>query len=402
MTLHLGEEKLKSLILMIIPFCIFTAFDGTFSVQSILPMIILLILIDIMSKKIERNFVMLLTIGLFLISSIASIIINAFLNNDLNTNRTFIRIVYYSIILYFYYSVTRIKYNKEFVNKIINANILCAFIVSLYLIFVNHIWLINLLGTRIDKNFVGALLAIQGELAFINCLTKDKKLIYIISYLTIITGLFYSASRASLLVCLLGSFLILFFSFIANIKNKKKFIKIVAIFIVIPVILLVLYNTVFQNLLNSNATIQWYWNRYFVNGYDDSSVTGRWVWWKNGLELFKDRMIFGYGIGNINVSGNSSAVSHNTFLDFLIDQGVVGFTSFIIILFRTFINMIKNKKMISFPLILTLLLNIFILSATRSVYLWYGLILIYCIGTNEEIFNDKGIRYEKKVEKSNC
>ena len=43
---------------------------------------------------------------------------------------------------------------------------------------------------------------------------------------------------------------------------------------------------------------------------------------KKAFEYFMKRPLYGYGIGSINVSGNSSAVTHNTYLDFLVDQGI--------------------------------------------------------------------------------
>ncbi len=46
---------------------------------------------------------------------------------------------------------------------------------------------------------------------------------------------------------------------------------------------------------------------------------------EKAFEYFMKRPLYGYGIGSINVSGNSSAVTHNTYLDFLVDQGILGF-----------------------------------------------------------------------------
>ena len=52
---------------------------------------------------------------------------------------------------------------------------------------------------------------------------------------------------------------------------------------------------------------------------------------------------------------------------------------------RSISKVIINHKKIYYGMIITVLLNIMILSATRSTYMWYNLILIYCIGNSENI-----------------
>lgn len=386
MKIKVNEQNFKYLILMFIPFLIFFAVDGIFSVHSLIPAAILLFLIDILYGKVKKNNTMIIVILLFIITTVASLLINALSNNGLTTNQTYIRIIYYITILYMYFSLTRVNYSENQLNKIFIANILCGILVSIYLIFINHIWFYSFLKIKIDKNFVGAILAIQGEFAFIKFLKSEKKktkLLSIFSYLFIFIGIFYTASRASILVYILDTLITVFFSLKEKINTKKGMIKLIVCVFIIPIICLAIFNYLSIKMVNSNQTIQWYWNRYFVNGFGDESVTGRWTWWDNALELFKERPIFGYGIGNVNVSGNTSAVAHNTYIDFLVDQGIIGFCGFLIILTRSFSGVLKKKKQIYYGIITILLLNIMILSATRSTYMWYYLILIYCIGNQE-------------------
>jgi len=388
MKIKINEQKLKYIVLMIIPFFIFVAVDGIFSVQSIIPAILLLVTVDLLNMKISKNKIMFLVVSFFSISTISSLLFNMLTNNGLTTNQTYIRILYYTVILYLYFSLTRVQYTSKQLSNIFNINIICGIIVSLYLILINHIWFTGLLGTVVDKNFIGAILAIQAEMAVIKGLKTEKstqKILAVFCYGIIFLGIFYSASRASLLVCILGTLITMFFGFVENAKSKNEIIKLILkIFIIVGACFGVFYY-LSNKMLNANQSIQWYWNRYFINGFGDDSVTGRWVWWKNALELWTNRPIFGYGIGNVNVSGNSSAVSHNTYIDFLLDQGILGFVGFFIVILRSISKVIVNHKKIYYGMIITILLNIMILSATRSTYMWYNLILIYCIGNSKNI-----------------
>lgn len=383
MKIKISEQRLKYVILMIIPILIFFAIEGIFSVQSIMPAILMLLCVDLMYLKIKIDKTMIIVIMFFIISTIGALVVNALTNNGLTTDLTYIRIIYYAIILYLYFSLTSIKYTSKQLNNIFCVNILCGVFVALYLIFINHIWFSGLLGTVLDKNFVGAILAVQGELAFIKFLKAKKtnlKAFFIICYLVILIGIFYSASRASVLVYILGTLIITFFYLYENANNKKGSAKLIISVFIIPLLCFGIFYYVSSKIENSNAAIQWYWNRYFINGFGDESVTGRWIWWQNALQLWQNRPLFGYGIGNVNISGNSSAVSHNTYIDFLVDQGLIGFIGFLLILKRSILKVIKGHNKVYYGLIANLVLNIFILSATRSTFLWYNLILLYCIG----------------------
>ena len=116
----------------------------------------------------------------------------------------------------------------------------------------------------------------------------------------------------------------------------------------------------------------------------DEIVTGRFLWWKNAISLFVKRPIYGYGIGNINVSGNSSAVTHNTYLDFLVDQGLIGFSLFLFLIWNSCKRIIKNKNYAYYGIIFGILIGVFNLSATRSTFLWFALILLSALSKSTD------------------
>ena len=126
MKIKINEQKLKYIVLMIIPLLIFVSVEGNFSVQSIVPAILLLVISDLLNMKIYKDKTIFFVVSLFCISTIGSLIFNMLNNNGLTTNQTYLRILYYAVILYVYFSLTRVKYTTEQLNNVFNINILCG------------------------------------------------------------------------------------------------------------------------------------------------------------------------------------------------------------------------------------------------------------------------------------
>ena len=261
------------------------------------------------------------------------------------TTQSYVRIIYQVVIIYFYYSMTHVKYLSTDIYNAIYSLIGVGCIVSVYFVFVQKIWLVNILGTTIDKNFVGVLLMLGANFSFLFLLEKkEKKLIFGLAYILLLIGIFFSASRASVLFCLAANFITLLAYIKQMSKSRNGMQKIFVLTCFLPIIAMLLWRFLQFKILNGSIDLSWYWNRYFVNGFGDESVTGRFVWWRKALTYFMDRPLYGYGIGNINVSGNSSAVAHNTYIDFLVDQGIIGFLLFMYLLIRSILrNCVKRS-----------------------------------------------------------
>lgn len=371
------ERRFKSKILFFIPLFMFVAIDGIFSMQSLLPLITIVFIYDcaLTRHKIAKSEGIVYII--FLLISMLAFITNMVLSPGYITTQSYVRIIYQAVIIYFYYSMTHVKYLPEDLYNAVCSLIGVGCIVSVYFVFVQKIWFVNILGTRIDKNFVGVFLMLGANFSFLFLLAKkDKKLIFGLAYILLLIGIFFSASRASVLVCLAANFITLLEYIKLTGKSRKGMLKTFVLVCCLPIIVVVLWGVLQSKMANGSLDITWYWNRYFVNGFGDESVTGRFVWWRNALAYFMDRPLYGYGIGNINVSGNSSAVAHNTYLDFLLDQGIIGFVLFIYLIRRSIYKIINNKMELLYGIILSVLVGIFNLSATRSTFLWYSLILL--------------------------
>lgn len=99
MKIKLREQQLKFQILYLIPLCLIFATDGIYSIQSILPLIAIVFIFDYANKRFRiMKKEMIVFIGFFIISAL-SIITNAFISPNLITSQSFIRIIYYAVII---------------------------------------------------------------------------------------------------------------------------------------------------------------------------------------------------------------------------------------------------------------------------------------------------------------
>lgn len=389
------EKKYKSKILLFIPIFLLIATDGIFSIQSILPLIALTFLIDILFLKLKIKKQEFYCIGVFIIISIMSLVHNSVASPDLITSQSIIRIIYYLVILLFYYSMTHVQYTGSQLRIAILSLIFVDCFISVYFIFVNKIWFKSLLGITVDKNFIGLFLMLGFVFCFcfaLNENNKRKKVLFFALMILLALGIFFSASRASVLFAIL-SCIVCFLSYLKQIGTSRKgLIKALILVLVVPVILLVIIVLLESKMSSASINITWYWNRYFVNGYGDKSVTGRFEWWNKAFQYFFSRPLFGYGIGNVNVSGNSSAVAHNTYIDFLVDQGSIGFFLFINIIWKSIKGILKKKSYMYYGIVFAILIGIFNVSATRSTFLWFSLILLCSLSNmpvDEKVFTNK-------------
>lgn len=375
----IDARKFQTFALTLVPFFILFAIDETFNVQSILIPIIILCSRALSFKngfKIKKN--LLLGVLLFCCTIVISLVINIVFYSDQVTNLYMIRILYTFVIILFYYLGIQVEIEYSQLRLILIISIIPSLIISIYFIFVNSIWYTNFLGTMIDKNFSGANIALEGEIVLYLIISSSKKIakfFYSLEYILLIVGAFYSGSRAAMLVIIGGSLLILIEALAKDKKNKglKFLITVCCIVLFIVVILPVIINKI-----SSNTSLQWYWNRYFVNSYSDYSNNTRITYWLNGLKLWLERPVFGHGPGLVSVTLAGSAVSHNTFIDFMVDEGVIGIICIITIYYISMRELFRFKSGLAIPL--SIILYSFILSMTRSSILWFSLILMYQYG----------------------
>lgn len=378
-------------------FLFFFAIESTFSILSILLPVFLMLLYFVVNNrsikiKNDLSFKILTIIEfVFLISSFISIYIYGLSLNVLFQ-------MFYQIIIYLWF-ITSINntYEVKDIDSIIDSYIFVSFIASLCMLYENIILNNTFLGIKtffgvmLDKNFFGAFICVAAIYAFRNILYRSKKKYYIISFIVIILAVFFSNSRASLISLFLG-ILISLFIYLKKSLSMKKMLFIIVFLIV--------------SFLSINVIVSkipaWMYNRYFISSYNDDSNKERISMWENAIEAIKDSPFIGYGPGILSYinsynttsfgsSMNTATMSHNTFLDFFVNGGMIGGFLFIAFIYIIFSNMIKYDTSY-LSIIFVLIFNLMILGAAKSVFLWNNIIIL-CVLYNS--VSRKGDNYEK-------
>ena len=373
--------------------------ESSFTVQSIIiPIVGLFIYILIKKRKfvITKNFRPLL---LMFIAYNISLGIN-FIRHGVNTY-SILQIFYYLAIVLWFFLATQKKFTKKELNFFVNSYIYFCLGCAIYIIFCNLVYnnntfaIINLLGHKMEKNYFGAIMSLSPVFVLYKILYGKRKILNSALLVVLFWAIFYSNSRGALLsaggACLLlvGIFLI---------KNASK--KVIIITICILVGGFFCLKPVVQKLP--------YYNRYFVNSYNDKSNNSRLSRWKLAFDAFSEQPILGYGPGILysideykhtesNRAVNPSTVAHNTFLDVLIDGGLIGIIMFLVFLWLIFKPFIL-KYHIYLPIIANVMINCGILGAVKTVYFWNILIFLALLGkyltncSEDNIFKDKKIK----------
>ena len=118
-----------------------------------------------------------------------------------------------------------------------------------------------------------------------------------------------------------------------------------------------------------------------MNG--DTTGTGRfpmWVTLVNEMINNPAKMIIGFGTGSVKYYTGTGLVSHNTYLDILFNEGILGFS----ILTGFIINGLKNKKR-DYPYIVIAFIGMSILLLTLSAFSTrFFMLILFLIGMDIE------------------
>lgn len=163
-------------------------------------------------------------------------------------------------------------------------------------------------------------------------ITKSKATIILVLFIFCI---FLTGKRILMVISILMPFLVFLFT-PKNIKSK-----------IFGTIILIAGITIIYGLLIhfSDYLINVPYMGRFVKAVveygNEDITTGRSALWKKAIALFKDNPILGIGVGNyILVSGSYTDV-HNTYLQVLCEQGIIGFVLYLIGLLFTFVYSIN-------------------------------------------------------------
>ena len=337
----------------------------TKTIGIILLMFLIIKYILMKPKTINLNFFNKYVVLIFFLYSISYFIF--FNSND----SLYIRFSFLFLIFFF---TSQLKLDNELIYKIFNFSTMILVIISTISIFLNiglkyidrtHYFIWN--NMSVDANIFCSTL-IFPFLYSIERLYKSKsreRIFCIIAILSIILSIFLSGSRGGILAVATGSlFLILFI----NQKNKLKSILTIICVLLIIIILVLPY-------LPTNIL-----SRLSIASVINDKASNRFLIWNYALNMYSKsniiNVIFGYGFLSFKMLSNLNAVSHNLFLQTLIEGGLV--MSFVLITF--FYKIILYFKSKNDNFIIAYVISIIVMSCSIDViisrFLWNAFMII--------------------------
>ncbi|WP_198543835.1 O-antigen ligase family protein [Petroclostridium xylanilyticum] len=167
------------------------------------------------------------------------------------------------------------------------------------------------------------------------------KICYLSSIILFIVIIIYSYSMAAI-----GVFIISLFLFIMSNKKYRKYI----IFL-LPITIIYIY------ILLQNSNLFLYINKIFSRDISSTTLGSRFIIWYKFFQYYPDSLLqlfFGVGFMGFRyflypTTGGWGA--HNNFLTVLGETGIIGLISFIILLIKIYMYILKNYKKSTIPLL---------------------------------------------------
>lgn len=195
------------------------------------------------------------------------------------------------------------------------------------------------LGAEINQeNAFGIMNATTVLVAFYYFLYKRKfKIFHVIAVVVSFIFAMSSGSRKALLMVLAGALIMVYKKY-----GWKKLYKIVAVVAILAVAFsaamkLPMFDTISSRMESATEVVS-------GEGTGDASARTRLKMIANGWEVFKDRIVTGYGANNYKNVTKFRTYSHNNFIEILVNFGLFGFVLYYLIYFYGFKNLWKAKN----------------------------------------------------------
>lgn len=226
-------------------------------------------------------------------------------------------------------------------------------------------------------------------LAYLLFYTNEKSRIYsllsICLFSVFLVSIFLSGGRGGLIVIVFSSIIFFYLKF-----GFKKFI---VFFIFILAIFFALYQLTnvmqFENKERILESIDRLFSFISGGGIDMTQSSNRDEFYNKAIELISQKLLLGYGIfGYINYAGDF--YSHNLFLDFLLQGGIVYLICWILFIFCFLFKLVQilkfcpNEKIILVPVISSFTLLLFSGSYLQESLFWFSLSYVFNYKINNE------------------
>ena len=225
---------------------------------------------------------------------------------------------------------------------------------------------------------VGIAFSLGVPLLMVLALTSTRHKMFMYMMLGIgLAGLILSFSRGAILGTYIGIYFIL--------KYLKKR-KLRLLYVIITVVLLVGYSGFMMFLPAKYIT-------HFKG--EDKSAMGRMTYVKMGLKMFKNKPLTGFGqdgfTNNVVKYGAPGPIeAHNTYIQVLVDQGLLGFILFMMIVFSSLkgclyyikkgtSDIIKNVSIGFLGSLIAILFDAIFHSFEWNIELWIAILMGFCV-----------------------
>ena len=297
---------------------------------------ILLIGIKIIKEKKRLGIYAFWSAGFFficLLSSLYAVDQHVAFNQSINVVKALL--IGFSIVIF---SGDRKKLNFVLYSILISAGYLT---ILLILSTPTNVWGTQRLGESVglNSNDLGVKMAISSLIAVYFGKEKKKIYFYVLAIICLSITIL-SGSRKALVLIIVG----LFFLFTITVEKRKRIIAGIPILMGLVYLLWDLIMTVpeFYNVIGIRMILMI--NGFLGQGYVDSSTLVRIDMIEQGMQLFKERPIFGYGIANFSVLSTYATYSHNNYVELLVGVGIVGALFYYCLYFGLVVKLVRFIK----------------------------------------------------------
>lgn len=214
-----------------------------------------------------------------------------------------------------------------------------------------------------NANEVGLLFSISAIFSFY-IYSNYKKLFYLIITIILSGGALLTGSRKSFLFVVVGIASLLFFNSNSSTKRIKNIAKIMIIFFVISYLVFeipFLYEIIGIRIEALILTL-------IGKGMGDGSINIRRRMMSVGIDLFKNKPLFGWGFGSYSVLSGFRTYSHNNYVEILSSVGIVGFIVYYSLYLFIIIKLTYNRHINLCKLFLILMITMLIMEIGLVTY----------------------------------
>jgi len=352
------------LFLYILSIYIFTYREGYNTLSNALAFLVVAsIWIEVMltRKKVRFN-----SILLFQILFIVACLITAFYAISQYTVTSKVK----TLLLIFLVMLTLVNYIDTFekLRKVIFYFVIAGFFTSIYILVTSDFSVITRYGSQLgNQNAIGMNIGISSIFCFYIIL-GEKKYLYSLLYILLIPCILLTGSRKALIFVILSLITMLL------LYNKDSLSKIVKLLFASTCVLIGLYYFIFEIPIFYQIVVIRVENMIKLltgESVKEASLNNRLLMTRYGVEFFKKRPVFGYGIDNYRYLYGGT-YSHNNFIELLVGTGVIGFMLYYIpqvVVMRDLLMKSKNKMiaLVCYSFF-TIIASYFILSPTLVYY----------------------------------